>query len=274
MHSALFDVSGRTIVITGGLGQLGKQYALALLQHEAQVSILDPLVGQTELGADLQSYHDDGQLLLVPADVTNKHSLEDALVTIKEKTNSPVFGLINNAALDSPPDAKPEETGPFEVFPEESWDRVMDVNVKGVFLACQVFGRDMAQARQGSIINIGSTYGTVSPDHRIYEYRQEDGGPPFFKPVAYSASKSALINLTKYISVYWAKSGVRANLMTLGGVFNHQDKRFVDGYCARVPLGRMAEESEYNGTVIYLMSNASSYVTGTTITLDGGWTAW
>ena len=184
------------------------------------------------------------------------------------------YGLINNAALDSPPSAPADETGPFEDFPEQSWDRVMDVNVKGVFLACQVFGKAMAKAGTGSIINIGSTYGMVSPDHRIYEYKAENGGDPFYKPVVYSASKSALVNLTKYIAVYWAKSGVRANLMALGGVFNNQDDKFMEGYCAKVPMGRMAKEDEYNGTVVYLMSDASSYVTGTTIMLDGGWTAW
>jgi NAD(P)-dependent dehydrogenase (short-subunit alcohol dehydrogenase family) len=274
VNKLLFDVKERIIVITGGLGQLGKQFAATLLENGANVIILDSSVGHNELDDFFIESIDNGTLLLLQSDVTCRESLERSLLLINEKWGESPYGLINNAALDSPPNASAAETGPFEVYPEESWDRVMEVNLKGVFLACQVFGKAMADAGAGSIINIGSTYGFVSPDHRIYEYRQENGDNPFYKPVAYSASKSALVNLTRYISVYWAKSGVRTNLMGLGGVFNNQDEKFLKGYCARVPMGRMAKADEYNGTVIYLMSDASSYVTGATIMLDGGWTAW
>jgi len=274
MGNLLFDVKDKIVVVTGGLGQLGKQFSASLLKNGAKVIMLDSSVGQVELDESFVEHVEKGTLLLLQSDVTSRESLEQALETIKEKWNEVPHGLINNAALDSPPNAPAEETGLFENFPEESWDRVMEVNVKGVFLACQIFGKAMADVGKGSIINIGSTYGMVSPDHRIYEYKQNRGDAPFYKPVAYSASKSALVNLTKYISVYWAKSGVRVNLMGLGGVFNNQDDKFMEGYCARVPMGRMAKQDEYNGTVIYLMSEASSYVTGTTIMLDGGWTAW
>ena len=152
-------------------------------------------------------------------------------------------------------------------------DRVIDVNLKGVFLCCQVAGGAMASAGRGSIINIGSTYGLVSPDQRIYEYRRSDG-TPFFKPIAYSASKSGLINLTRYLATYWAERNVRVNMLTLGGVFNNQDAEFLKGYCARVPMGRMAREDEYNGAVVFLISDAAAYMTGSNLVIDGGWTAW
>lgn len=270
----LFSVEGRIVAITGGLGQLGRQYSLSLLKNGAKVAILDLEAEKVELEGELKTFFDQNQLIVISVDVTSTTSLENALRVIKKKWENVPCGLINNAALDSPPDSPPEETGPFESFPLQSWERVMDVNVKGVFLACQVFGAEMAAVNKGSIINIGSTYGMVSPDHSIYSYKEKNSGKPFFKPVAYSASKSALVNLTRYLAVYWGKAGVRVNLMALGGVFNNQDKEFLDGYCAKVPMGRMANEDEYNGTVIYLLSDASSYVTGATMMLDGGWTAW
>ena len=183
------------------------------------------------------------------------------------------YGLVNNVALDSPPDANVDENGPFEDFPESSWDKVMEINSKGAFLLCQVIGGAMAKEGVGSIINVSSIYGIVSPRQQIYEYRRTES-EQFYKPVAYSASKSSLLNLTRYLATYWGEKGVRVNTLVLGGVYNSQPEEFVKGYCSNVPMGRMADASEYNGGVVFLLSNASNYMTGATLVMDGGWTAW
>jgi NAD(P)-dependent dehydrogenase (short-subunit alcohol dehydrogenase family) len=270
-YGRLFQLEGRVVVITGGAGQLGREYAAALSGLGARVAILDLADEAPEelSGIDAPS----GRLLYVKGDVTDKASLRRALARITEEFGAP-FGLVNNAALDSPPGAPPEENGPFETYPEDSWDRIMEVNTKGVFLCSQVFGEAMAARGRGSIVNICSTYGLVSPDQRLYEYRLAEEGRPFYKPVAYSASKSALLNMTRYLATYFAPGGVRVNTLTLGGVYNGQDRRFVKGYCGRVPLGRMARADEYCGAVIFLMAEASSYMTGSNLIVDGGWTAW
>jgi len=267
-----FDVTNRVVIVTGGLGQLGRQFSRALVKQGARVAIFDTADDKRQSTNGLGGTSTRNNLMTVRLDVTQRDSIEAGLGQVTARWGVP-HALINNAALDSPPNAPQEENGPFEQYPESSWDQVMDVNLKGVFLCCQIIGGAMSAAERGSIINICSIYGMVSPDQRIYEYRGV-AGASFFKPVAYSASKSAILNLTRYLSTYWAGRNVRVNTLTLGGVFNHQDEEFLKGYCARVPLGRMADEDEYNGAIIFLVSDASSYMTGTNLVLDGGWTAW
>jgi len=268
----LFDIENRVVIITGGLGQLGRQFSLSLLERGAKVAIFDLAAGEEPAAQPFLTAIHESQLCLLTVDVTRRDSIEAALAQVKGKWGVP-HALINAAALDSPPNAPANENGPFENCPESSWDRVIEVNLKGVFLCCQVAGGEMASAGRGSIINIGSTYGLVSPDQRIYEYRRSSGNS-FFKPIAYSASKSGLINLTRYLATYWAERNVRVNMLTLGGVFANQDPEFLKEYCARVPMGRMAGEDEYNGAVIFLISDASAYMTGSNLVIDGGWTAW
>lgn len=272
MVKNLFSVKDKIVVVTGGVGQLGRQFSLSLVERGAKVAIFDTRVDD---GFVTQRFGEDARnenLMFLQVDITNRASIAAALGRVTAKWGAP-HGLVNNAALDSPPNSPAEENGPFETYPEESWDRVMEVNVKGLMLCCQAVGGAMAQAGRGSIINISSMYGLVSPDQRIYKYR-EANGKAFFKPVAYSASKSALFNLTRYMATYWAEKGVRVNTVTFAGVFNSQDAEFLKGYCAHVPLGRMANEDEYNGAVIFLISDASSYMTGSNMIIDGGWTAW
>ncbi len=272
MNEDLFSIDDSVIVITGGLGQLGRRYTQTLMTRGARVAIFDVGVEETRLPPDLHSAREGGRLIVLEADVTDRGSLEAALGCVEGEWDTP-DGLINNAALDSPPDAPIEENGPFETYPEASWDKVMSVNVKGVFQACQVIGGRMAEAGRGSIVNVSSIYGLVSPDQGLYAYRRESGDN-FFKPVAYSASKSALFNLTRYLATYWGGRGVRVNTVTFGGVFNDQDEIFLKNYTGRVPLGRMARPEDYEGAIVFLLSGASSYMTGSNLVIDGGWTAW
>jgi NAD(P)-dependent dehydrogenase (short-subunit alcohol dehydrogenase family) len=263
MTNSLFSLDNRVAVVTGGLGLLGRQFACALSEAGARVVVLDQ---HEALEADTD------RLLHVRADVTDRTSLEEALARVETRWGAPDV-LINNAALDSPPDAPASANGPFEEYPADVWRRVLDVNVTGVFQCCQVIGGRMAKAGRGSVINIASIYGLVSPDQRVYEYRRERG-EAFFKPPAYSASKSALLNLTRYLAVYWAPRNVRVNTVSFAGVFNNQERAFLQAYTARVPLGRMARPDEYNGAIVFLSSDASSYMTGANLVLDGGYTAW
>lgn len=272
MIQDLFSVKDRVVIITGGLGQLGRQFSLALADRGAKVAIFDIRTDTQWITERFGWRSNDENLMCIRADITQRSSIEAGLSQVITRWGVP-HALINNAALDSPPNAPAEENGPFEGYPESSWDKVMEVGLKGAFLCCQVVGGQMAVANRGAVINISSIYGLVSPDQRIYEYRRA-GETPFFKPVAYSVSKSALFNLTRYLATYWASHNVRVNTLTLGGVFNNQDDRFLANYSARVPLGRMACEDEYNGAILFLVSDASSYMTGASVIIDGGWTAW
>lgn len=267
-RDALFDVSQEIVLITGSSGQLGGEYAKCFLERGARVAGLD-----VQLSANIESFTEvyPNRFMSCQADVTAKSSLEAALTDISKMFGTPTV-LINNAAIDSPPSAPPEENGPFEDYPETSWDKVINVNLKGVYFCCQVFGAAMAKAGKGSIINVASIYGVVSPDQNLYEYRR-NRGEVFFKPVAYSASKSGILNLTRYLAVYWSKQNVRVNSLTIAGVLNNQEQAFLDAYCGRVPVGRMANTDEYNGSVIFLASNGSKYMTGHNLVVDGGWTA-
>lgn len=265
----IFDVQNRVIVITGALGLLGKQFTMTLLNQGARVVALDVKVDHADEIYGEYSKHEN--LLVLTADVTNRASLEDVLQKTKARWEAP-FGLINNAGLDATPEADAGENGPFEDFSESSFDKVMSVNVKGVMLGCQVFGAAMAREKRGSIINVSSIYGMVSPDQSLYRYRRERG-EKFFKPVAYATSKSALYNLTRYVATYWAKENVRVNTLTFGGIFNGQDEEFLKNYNARIPVGRMARAEECSGAAIFLLSDAASYVTGSNLVVDGGWTS-
>jgi NAD(P)-dependent dehydrogenase (short-subunit alcohol dehydrogenase family) len=264
----LFDFTRQVVVVTGASGQLGSTYAAAFLSRGARVAGLDL---QASSASDRLAETFDGHYLFLSADVTDKSSLQAALAQIESAFGTPTT-LINNAAIDSPPSAPPEENGPFEDYPEASWDRVLNVNLKGTFLACQVIGSAMAARGAGSIVNVASIYGVVSPDQSLYDYRRQRG-ETFFKPVAYSASKSGVLNLTRYLAAYWADKGVRTNTLTIAGVFNGQEQAFLDAYCARIPVGRMADVTEYDGAVLFLASDASRYMTGANLIVDGGWTA-
>ncbi len=279
MLDKLFGLYGRTIVVTGGYGQIGRAMANGLVGCGANVAIVEPKASDEATAKAFPDAPDD-VIKAFSADVTDRASLEAALEAITKHFGTP-SGLVNNAALDSPPNSTAAENGPFEDYPAASWERIMDVNVKGVFQCCQVFGKAMADAGKGSIANVASIYGTVSPDQSLYQYRR-DRGETFYKPVAYSASKSALYNLTRYLAVYWGPKGVRTNTLTFAGVFNNQDGEFLDNYEKKIPLRRggdydrlrgMALAEDYVGPTAFLMSDASSYANGADFRIDGGFLA-
>lgn len=275
MEDTLFSVKDKVIIVTGGLGQLGAQYVKTLHDRGAKVAALATRVDAARVDRVLGAIKDSDRLLCAEVNITDKASINRVLDNIEAKWGVP-DGLVNNAGVDTQPSAPPEVSGPFEEFPEEVFREVVEVNLVGTFLMTQQVGKRMKQAgKGGSIINVGSIYGVVSPVQDIYSYKKEDTGVPFVKPVAYSAAKSGLYNFTRYCATYWGRDGIRVNTLTLSGVErSDQDPRFQKNYTNRIPIGRMAKAHEYNGAVVFLLSDASVYMTGSNVVVDGGWTAW
>ncbi|AEV29131.1 dehydrogenase of unknown specificity, short-chain alcohol dehydrogenase like protein [Sphaerochaeta pleomorpha str. Grapes] len=276
MKDTLFDVSGKVVVITGGLGQIGAEFVKEFHSRGSKVAVLSRSATQEKaekaLGKELVS---SDTIALFSVNITKKASINEALQSIAKLWGAPDV-LINNAGIDTQPSAPPEVSGPFELFPEEVFREVVDTNLIGTFLMTQSVGAMMVEANKGgSIINIGSIYGMVSPVQDIYAYKKEQTGVAFIKPVAYCAAKSGIYNLTRYCATYWGKAGIRVNTFTPSGVWREtQDETFQKNYCARMPIGRMAQADEYNGSMIFLASDASKYMTGSNLVVDGGWTAW
>lgn len=265
----LFSLKNKVAVVTGATGLLGKQHCLALAKAGANVVALDI----SKYKCDKLSTELKIDLLGVEADVTDKDSLQKANELILS-----MFGkidiLVNNAAIndmfESPKSAL--EQSRFENYPLELWQKSIDVNVTGTFLCSQVFGSQMLKQKKGSIINIASTYGIVAPDQSLY--RDENGNQKFYKPPAYSTTKGAILSFTKYLAAYWGNSGIRVNALSPGGVENSQDEFFIKTYSSRTPLGRMAHSKDYKGALIFLASEASAYMTGANLVVDGGFTIW
>lgn len=262
-----FDISNETIILTGSSGILGNEYCKSLLEHGALVIGIDNQ--ESNETSKLKAKYPDN-FFFYKCDITEKSEVMNTNIKIKEENLVPTI-LINNAAIDNPPNAL-NFTGKFEDFSEDEWDKVNDVNLKGAFLCSQIFGSGFAERLHGSIINISSIYGIVSPDQSLYEYKRKNG-KEFYKPVAYSVTKGGILQLTKYLAVYWAAKNIRVNSLVLAGVLGNQDQDFIDLYCKRIPAGRMAEVDEYNGALIFLCSSASRYMTGSNIVIDGGWTS-
>ena len=236
------DLTGRVAVVTGALGILGPVWVDALAG-----------AGATVVGLDVRG---DGGVL--QADVTDRASLERVLAEVTAEHGRPSV-LVNNAGIDVPPGRSDDAT----------FTTTLEVNVAGVFNATQVFGAAMCEAGGGSIVNIGSLYATVAPVPAFYDHID----PPFTKPAAYGASKAAVVNLTRYFARLWGSYGVRVNALSPGGVRGDQDADFTRKYTDRVPLGRMAETADLVGPMLFLCSDASAYVTGQNLQVDGGFTA-
>lgn len=276
MSDKLFNVENKICIVTGGLGQIGKNFVKELHDRGAKVAVFARNVNEKRVHATFspdQFNYENLQFFAV--DINQKNTIEAAVDQIVASWGAPDV-LVNCAGIDTQPSAPPEVSGPFEKFPEEVFREVVDVNLVGTFLCCQVVGASMVNAgKGGSIINIGSIYGMVSPIQDIYKYKEERTGVPFIKPVAYSAAKSGVYNLTRYLATYWGKKGIRVNTLTPAGIWRDtQDETFIANFTSRMPMGRMSREDEYNGALIFLASEASSFMTGSNLIVDGGWTAW
>jgi NAD(P)-dependent dehydrogenase (short-subunit alcohol dehydrogenase family) len=260
----LFDLSGRVVIITGAAGNLGSKYAEGLTQAGANVVLTDiDYVACRQLGKQLEKKYSIKNLAM-KVDLNKKSSIKNMILKTTKKF-SKIDILINNAAYQG--NSKTRKIK-FEDFPLNEWNKAISVNLTGIFLTCQEVGKVMVKQKYGNIINISSTYGLVAPDQRIYGISGQNAA------AFYSATKAALLNLTRYLASYWNRTGIRVNSLSPGGVENSQESNFIKKYSEKTMLGRMADKNEYVGAIIFLSSDASSYMTGSNLVIDGGWTAW
>ena len=269
-----FLLTGRTAVITGGAGLLGCQHARAILDAGGRVALLD--ISDDRLAAAVAKLDKDnpGHVAGFVCDITSPESLRTTLDAVLARFGG-VQILLNNAANDPKVGGGGlESTGRLEHFPLASWNADVAVGLTGAFLCTQVFGTHMARSGCGTILNIASDLGLIGPDQRIYRQQglSEEMQPA--KPVTYSVVKSGLIGLTRYTATYWAKSGIRCNALCPGGVYVNQENAFVERLTNLIPMGRMATADEYAAAIVFLVSDASSYMTGAIIPMEGGRTAW
>ena len=245
------NLQNKNIVITGGNGFLGTQISNALLNEKANVYIIDIKKPKKRTSAKY-----------FKSDITNEQNLKKILKFFKLKKIK-IDVLINNAAIDYPP-LKSKKKFKLEAFPNNLWDKDISVSLKGSYLCTKIFGSYMSKFKKGSIINVSSDLGIIAPDQRIYK------NSGFVKPVTYSVVKHGIIGLTKYTASYWGEKNIRCNAIAPGGIYNNQDNSFVKKINQLIPLGRMAKKNEYNGLILFLCSDLSSYMTGSIIVADGG----
>lgn len=272
---SLFDLTGRVAVVTGGAGLLGAEFCRTLISAGAHVVVADlDFAAGAALAESLNSGSAaSAHALALKTDVTSPDSVARLVAETLD-----AFGrldiLVNSAALDpkfDPAHAVQGASGAFEDFPLSAWQQALDVNLTGMFLTCQAAVKPMLEQGKGVMINISSIYGLVAPDQRMY---QQPGQPPRYKPVYYSVTKAGVLGLTRYLASYYGQAGIRVNTLTPGGVYNDHDADFVQAYSARAILGRMAAGDELNGALLFLASDASAYMTGANLVVDGGWSAW
>ena len=260
----LFDLTGKVVIITGAAGMLGSRYAYGLSKQGANVVLADINFSECKkIEKDIKNSFETNPYS-IKLDLTKIKSIESMVSNVLKKY-SKIDVLINNAAYQGNPKIR---TAGFEKLSLDIWQQAIDVNLTGVFLCCQNIGRQMLKQKSGNIINIASTYGLVGPDQRIYGKSGQNSA------AFYAATKSAILNLTRYLSAYWQRTGIRVNTFSPGGVENKQETDFIKKYSSRTPLKRMARKDEYVGSLIFLASDASSYMTGSNLVVDGGWTAW
>lgn len=265
-HTVSFDLSNKVYILSGGGGILGRRFVAALVSHGARVSIIDSDNDRLDKLREETASRGD-QIEILHGDITQSADWQRFLDTTLNRFGR-INGLVNNAAAKSK-----NFFAPFSDFPLSDWNEVMAVNLTGAMLGCQTVGAYLAENGGGSIVNILSIYGVAGPDQRIYEGSIYEGRP-INTPAVYSASKAGLWGLTMYLSSYWADRNVRVNAVSPGGVFSGQNDTFVSRYSSRTPMGRMANDDEMSGGLLYFLSDASSYCTGQNLVIDGGLTVW
>jgi len=272
----LFDLTGQVAIITGGAGMLGMEHAAAIADANGHAVIADLADDAVASSATRITQAYGVEAFGVQVDITRKIEVEALVTAVMEK-----FGridiLVNNAALTVKGGSHRarEYFAPFEEYPLEFWEKALQVNLTGMFLCCQAVGKVMVAQQRGVILNIASDVGNISPDHRVYEGAlNPHTGEPFNTPIAYATTKAGVINFTRYLATYWADKGIRVNCLSPGGVYADHVPQFVENVTQRIPLGRMARVDEYKGAILFLVSDASSYMTGANLIVDGGRTAW
>ena len=272
----LFRLDGRVAIVTGAAGLLGRRHCEALLEAGASVVVADLDAERAEEAAAALARAGDGTALPCRVDVSEPASVQ-AMVDRTMVAFGRIDILVNNAAL-TVKGGSLDLAGyfaPFEDYPLELWNRALAVNLTGMFLCSQAVGRQMLRQGRGVIINVASTYGLVAPDQRLYEgVKSPYADIAFNTPASYAVTKGAVFSLTRYLATYWAGRNIRVNCLVPHGVFDGHDETFVRNFSQRSPLGRMAQQDEYKGEVVFLASDASSYMTGASLVVDGGWTAW
>lgn len=272
-----FKITGKVCIITGGAGLLGQKHAEAVIEGEGIPVLLD--VSQESLDnafRNLKKQYPDANIGLYKADITSREELLSVKKAVLDKYGY-IDILINNAANNPKMEAKGDNFGNirFDNFPIEIWNADLAVGLTGAFLCAQIFGSEMEKSERGVILNISSDLGIIAPDQRIYRKDAiTDEREQTIKPVTYSVIKHGLLGLTKYLATYWADKGIRVNAVCPGGIYNGQDEEFLKKLTNLIPLGRMAGRDEYKCTILYLISEASSYMTGSTVIIDGGRTCW
>lgn len=265
----LFDLTGRVAIITGGAGLLGQKHAEIITAFGGIAVIADMRASEAEEAASAINARQGRQAFAVAVDITEKASV-DAMVQGVVARYGKIDILINNAAMTVRHGGRTsaEYFAPFEDYSVELWDMALKTNLTGMFLSTQSVGKVMARQQRGVVVNVASDLSLISPDHRIYE------GEPFNTPISYAVSKTAVLGFTRYLATYWAKYNIRVNALSPAGVFDGHAPTFVKKLSSLIPMGRMANKDEYQGAILFLVSDASSFMTGSNLVVDGGRTCW
>lgn len=272
MSQSHFDLTGRVVVITGAGGVLGQEHALAV-GRAGGIPVLLELSPEALAAAARRLDGEAISHLALEVDLTQEHHIENAAAEVKQQLGA-VWGLVNNVASNPPMGAAAKGNDRLESFPLTQWDHDIRLGLTSAFLCARNFGEQMAAAGGGSIINVASDLALISPDQRMYAVGLPKGEPAPVKPVSYSVVKSALLGLTRYLATYWSPIPVRCNALVPGSIGGTQSPDLTRELTSRIPLARLAEPNEYQGALVFLLSDASAYMTGANLVMDGGRTAW